>query len=103
MTDIKLDDGEIVCNYDDFEIVYDSLYQDIKSRLMTDYGALFYDEAYGCGLMRCIQGGDVLEITQAVKTALKADERISSNTVTVDYENGTVEVNGECVLVLSGE
>lgn len=90
MTDIALDaEGEIVLEYADMTLVEgkDCLLQDIKTRLMTDIGALFYDTAFGSGVLRYIQAPadelTLLELKAAVKDALETEPRIDNNSVAV--------------------
>lgn len=90
MTDIALDaEGEIVWEYADLALVEgkDCLLQDIKTRLMTDIGALFYDTAFGSGVLRYIQAPadelTLLELKAAVKDALETETRIDNNSIAV--------------------
>lgn len=89
-TDIALDaEGEIVLEYADLALVKgrDCLLQDIKTRLMTDIGALFYDTAFGSGVLRYIQAPadelTLLELKAAVKDALETEPRIDNNSVAI--------------------
>lgn len=90
MTDIALDaEGEIILEYADVALVEgkDCLLQDIKTRLMTDIGALFYDTSFGSGILRYIRAPadelTMLELKAAVKDALETDPRIDNNSVAV--------------------
>lgn len=90
MTDIALDaEGEIVLEYADMALVEGTgcLLQDIKTRLMTDIGALFYDTAFGSGVLRYIQAPadelTLLELKAAVKDALETEPRIDNTGVAV--------------------
>lgn len=64
------------------------LLQDIKTRLMTDTGTLFYDPSFGSGVLRYIQApGDeltLLELKAAVKDALETEPLIDNNSVAVN-------------------
>ena len=92
-TDIKLESGEctdsLSLGYEDFELVEgdECLLQDIKSKLFTDLGALFYDKNYGAKVLRFIHGSRdnfaLLELKQAIKIALKTDDRIVADTINV--------------------
>lgn len=90
MTDIALDtEGEIVLEYADMALIEgkDCLLQDMRTRLMTDIGALFYDTAFGSGVLRYIRAPadelTMLELKAAVKDALETEPRIDNNSVAV--------------------
>lgn len=89
-TDIALDaEGEIVLEYADLALVEGTgcLLQDMRTRLMTDTGALFYDNSFGSGVLRYIQASadelTLLELKAALKDTLETESRIDSNSVAV--------------------
>ncbi|MGL5956316.1 MAG: GPW/gp25 family protein [Brevinema sp.] len=85
--DIRLLNGEITLNQVDFELVYDeqTLIQDIKEKLYTDVGALFYDLHYGTGILRYIHSPQdeltLLKLKQQIQVALKQDPRINKDSI----------------------
>jgi len=101
ISDIHVLNREIVFGFEDIELVEGSecLLQDIKTKLYTDIGALFYDPNYGSGILRYIQSnGDeltLLEFKQALKSTLKSDDRIDNNSilVTVKFENDQLKAD----------
>ncbi len=90
--DIKLLNGEIELEYDDFAIVSDDLLQDIKSLLFTDLGALFYDNQYGSSTLRYIQANNISKLKQDIRIALSKDSRIDANSINVKLEKNDYSV-----------
>jgi len=101
-TDIKLESGEctdsLSLGYEDFELVErdECLLQDIKSKLFTDFGSLFYDKNYGAKVLRFIHGSRenlaLLELKQAVKIALKTDDRIVTDSINVSINTAHEQI-----------
>ena len=93
-TDIRVDDGydvlEIAIGYEDLELVSgdDCLLQDIRSKLYTDIGALFYAPNYGAKVLRYIHAPKdemtFLNLKQIISIALKQDNRINENSVKIE-------------------
>lgn len=100
--DIKLESGSLSMGYEDFELVSgeECLIQDIRSELFTDIGALYYEPSYGSRVLRYIQGArdnlTLVELKQAVKIALKSDERIVPNSIVIQTEQNA---NGIIVFI----
>ena len=93
-TDIRVDDGcdvlEIAIGYEDLELVSgdECLLQDIRNKLYTDIGALFYDLSYGAKVLRYIHAPKdemtFLKLKQIIIIALKQDNRINENSVKIE-------------------
>lgn len=105
MTDIKLESGEctdsLSFGYEDFELVDgdDCLLQDIRNKLYTDIGALFYDPSYGAKVLRYIHASKdeitFLKLKQMISIALKQDNRINENSlkISVDTKDGKLIIS----------
>lgn len=95
MIDIKLQDGEIVMGFEDVDLVSgnDCLIQDIRNKLLTYFGTLFYDKKYGSGLLKYIQAekNDITlrQIKQDIRITLKEDERIDPNSIKVSFDTSS--------------
>ncbi|SFB88630.1 Protein of unknown function [Brevinema andersonii] len=90
ITDIALTtEGEISLEYDNIGLVSgtECILQDIKTRLMTDKRALFYDPSFGSGLLRYIHAsadeGTLLELKAVIKEALEQEPRVKEGSVRV--------------------
>lgn len=94
-SDIRILNGEIALGYEDVGFVEgeECLLQDIRNKLFTDIGALYYDPSYGSRVLRYIQGErddfTLQELKQTIKIALKTDERIVSNSIGVSFNTSS--------------
>ena len=93
-TDIRVDDEgdvpEIAIGYEDLDLVSgdECLLQDIRNKLYTDIGALFYAPNYGAKVLRYIHAPKdemtFLNLKQIISIALKQDNRINENSVKIE-------------------
>lgn len=97
-TDIKLNDnGEILISNNDFSVTsgIECRLQQIKIRLFTQKGALFYDQDFGSDLHKFINANktksNIASFKQSVKLALFKEPLIDNDSVLVrvdDSEKG---------------
>lgn len=106
--DIKLESGECLLGYEDLVLVEgeDSLIQDIRTKLLTDLGVLFYDQNFGSGMLRYLHAPNDeltrLEIKTVLKSALKTEPRIDPNSIFVNVDKKSVDeiiVNVEFIII----
>ena len=93
MTDIRLENGEIVLGQRDFETVSGGACgaQDVIARLTTDVGALFYDSGFGEGIQRFLHSSSLItEIKACILRALQAEPRVVANSenIIVSFDEG---------------
>lgn len=94
-TDIKIVDGELQINTEDFDLVsgVETGVQDVIQRLSTPKGSLFYAKEYGSRLHEFIQASKdnftIKEFVVEIKTVLKEDPRVDNESITVTIGDAT--------------
>lgn len=78
----------------------DCLIQDVKHRLITYPGDLFYDESYGVGVQEFTNSEDSeinrLHLTEKINLRLSDEPRIEMDSITasaVEWKNGEIIIN----------
>lgn len=93
--DIKLDDNMDVCLSVNGELILtcgeDTVFQDIKLRILTAIGSLFYDESYGSNFNQFIFDDDINinSILSEVIRTVECDTRIEPYSVTASLIENT--------------
>lgn len=89
MKDICLQNGELVLENGDLQLISndDCLLQDLRSKMCTSKGALFYDIKYGAGILnfihQTVDDNTILSLKQQVSIALN-DNRIEMNSIDIN-------------------
>lgn len=93
--DIKLDDNMDVCLSVNGELILtcgeDTVFQDIKLRILTAIGSLFYDESYGSNFNQFIFDDDINinSILSEVIRTVECDTRVEPYSVTTSLIENT--------------
>ncbi|MGL4677666.1 MAG: DUF2634 domain-containing protein [Brevinema sp.] len=111
--DIRILDGELALTQGDFELVEENecLLQDIRNKLITEFGSLFYDKKYGIGILRYIHNSQeeltLLKLKQEILHTLKQDHRIHKDSIdilitpTIDQLSIQINISTKCGQKLS--